>query len=188
MKVLERRYDIEDLWQIVRAADDDKRYELVEGEIIEMAPTGIWHGRLVTRLGRYLDSFVEAQDLGIVTSDTGYHQPSDRHNLLGPDVAFVEKERIKQPKSQEMAPLMPDLAVEIKSPSNTMAELRRKAGIYLQHGAQLVWIVMPDAQSVEVCRLDATGDMQSEVIGRHGALSGEDVLPGFRLELAKLFA
>ena len=188
LAVQQRLYDIEDLWRIVRDADDDKRFELIEGEIIEMAPTGIWHGRLVTRLGRYLDSFVEAQDLGIVTSDTGYHQPSDRHNLLGPDVAFVEKERIKQPKSQEMAPLMPDLAVEIKSPSNTIAELHRKAAIYLRHGAQLVWIVMPDAQSVEVCRLGADGEIHSEIIGRHGSLSGEDVLPGFTLPLAKLFA
>ena len=47
----------------------------------------------------------------------------------------------------------PTWRVEIKSPSNTMAELHRKAAIYLRHGAQLVWIVMPDTQSVEVCRL-----------------------------------
>ncbi len=188
MAVREVLYDIDDLWRITCDSDDDTRYELIEGDLIEMAPTGIWHGRLVTRLGRYLDSFVEANDLGIVTSDTGYYQPSDRHNLLGPDLAFVVKERIKQPKSQEMAPLMPDLAVEIKSPSNTMAELHRKASIYLKHGAQLVWIVMPDAQSVEVCRLGENDEIQSEIISIDSSLSGEDVLPGFSLELAALFA
>ena len=82
---------------------------------------------------------------------------------------------------------MPDIAVEVKSPSNTVAELRRKASIYLQHGTQLVWIVIPDRKGVEVCRLDDNGNMQTEFIGADGALSGEPVLPGFALELALLF-
>ena len=188
MEVQQRLYDIDDLWRIVCEADDDKRYELVEGEIIAMSPTGIWRGRLLIRLGRYLDSFVEANDLGIVTGDTGYYQPSDRHNLLGPDLAFVMNERMDQPKSQQMAPLMPDLAVEIKSPSNTLAELRRKAAIYLRHGAQLVWIVLPDTESVEIHRLGADGEKQREVIGLDGQLSGEGVLPGFSLALSTLYA
>ena len=188
MKVLERRYDIEDLWQIVRAADDDKRYELVEGVLIEMAPPGETHGYLTVLLSKYLVDYVIEHNIGRVTADSGFYSEEDRYTLLSPDVAFRRLDPDAEPASRKWVPVMPDLAVEIKSPSNTMAELRRKAAIYLQHGAQLVWIVMPDAKSVEVCRLDATGDMQSEVIGRQGALSGEDVLPGFRLELAKLFA
>jgi len=188
MAIQQRLYDIDDLWRMVCEADDDKRYELIEGEIIEIAPTGIWHGRLVIRLGGYLERFVEANQLGIVTGDTGYYQPADRHNLLGPDIAFASIDRIKQPKSQEFAPLMPDLAVEIKSPSNTMTELRRKAAIYLERGTQLVWIVLPDTESVEVHRLGADGEKQREVIGPDGQLSGEDVLPDFSLALSTLYA
>ncbi|MCY3780303.1 MAG: Uma2 family endonuclease [Chloroflexi bacterium] len=188
MAIQQRLYDIDDLWRIVCEADDDKRYELIEGEIIAMSPTGVWHGRLVIRLGGYVNSFVEANQLGVVTGDTGYYQPSDRHNLLGPDIAFASMERIAQPKSQEFAPLMPDLAVEIKSPSNTMTELRRKADIYLRHGTRLVWIIIPDSESVEVHRLGAEGARQREVIGIEGQLSGEEVLPGFRLALSTLYA
>ncbi len=83
---------------------------------------------------------------------------------------------------------MPDLAVEIASFCNPRDWIAEKLPKYLQHDAQLVWIVMPDAQSVEVCRLGANDEIQSEIIGMDGSLSGENVLPGFSLELAKLFA
>ena len=82
---------------------------------------------------------------------------------------------------------MPDLAVEIKSTSNTLAELRQKAAIYLSRETQLVWIIIPESRGAEVCRLNEGGDMETEFITEDGALSGESVLPGFRLELSALF-
>ena len=83
---------------------------------------------------------------------------------------------------------MPDIAVEVQSPNNTLAELRRKAVIYLQNGTQLVWIIIPDSKGAEVCRLDANGKIQTQFIAADGSLYGEQVLPGFQLELAALFA
>ena len=188
MAIQQRVYDIDDLWQLVCDADDDKHYELIEGEIIEMAPTGEEHGYLTIRLGRFLDPFVEQHNLGRVTADTGYYPTEDRTTLLSPDVAFRSLEHAAEPPSQKWVPVMPDLAVEIISPSNTMAQIRRKAAIYLNHGTRLVWIIIPKTKSVEVCRLDASGKIQSEVIGADGALSGEQVLPGFSLELSALFS
>ena len=84
-------------------------------------------------------------------------------------------------------PRFPDLAVEVVSPSDSMAQLRRKATILLERGAQLVWIVKPDEQEVEVRRLDADGDIAFETVGIDGSLSGEGVLPSFRLPLPALF-
>jgi len=69
-----------------------------------------------------------------------------------------------------------------------MTELRRRAAIYLERGTQLVWIVLPDTESVEVHRLGADGEKQREVIGPDGQLSGEDVLPDFSLALSTLYA
>lgn len=68
-----------------------------------------------------------------------------------------------------------------------MAELRRKALIYLDNGTQLVWIINPIGRIAEVCRLGEDGQFQSETVGIDGKLDGEDVLPGFELELRKLF-
>ena len=188
MEIQQRLYDIDDLWRIACEADDDKRYELIEGEIIAMVRPGFLHGRLVTRLERFLDEFAEDNALGIVTTDAGYHPPDSRNTVLGPDVAFIYYERVAEPYSRRWAPVMPDLAVEIKSPGNSLAELRRKAAIYLRHGARLVWIVLPDTESVEIHRLGADGEKQREVIGIEEQLSGEEVLPGFTLPLMKLFA
>ena len=82
---------------------------------------------------------------------------------------------------------MPDLAVEIKSPSNSMAELYRKSAIYLENGAQLVWLINPMKRIAEVCRLDDQDQLKIETVGIDGKLDGEDVLPGFELPLRQLF-
>ena len=183
MAVQQRTYDSDDLWQIVCDADDDKHYELIEGEIIEMSPPGEEHGSLAAEIARHIGNFAASRALGRLTVETGYHPPDDRLTLLAPAVAFTGRERLSQAVSKKWVPLMPDLAVEVQSPSNTLAELRQKAAIYLQHGSQLVWIVIPDKKDVEVCRLDAARQIQTEFVGADGRLSGEQIVPGFSLEL-----
>ena len=189
MEVRDRFYDIDDLWRIVSdPANSDRRFELVEGELFEMAPPGEEHGQLSIMLGKYLFDFVQENQLGRVTADTGYYPTEDRTTLLAPDIAFRRLEHTAAAPSQKWVPLMPDVAVEIKSPNDTMAELRRKAAIYLRNGTQRVWIVVPNSKSIEVCQLGEDDEIQRDVIAKDGMLSGENVLPGFELPLAKLFA
>ena len=106
---------------------------------------------------------------------------------MRPDVAFRSKARMSGPARAGYVPTMPDLAVEILSPSNTLPELRRKAEVYLRHGTTLVWLVNPDEKTVEVWRM-AGDEATSETIAPDGALSGENLLPGFSLALDTLFA
>ena len=188
MVLRQRVYDIDDLWQLVCDADDDKHYELIEGEIIEMSPPGGEHGAIAGEIFHIFRLFDPQRKLGVPTVDAGYHPPANRNILLSPDAAFTSIERAPKPFPRTWVPVMPDIAVEVLSPTNSMRQIRRKAAIYLQHGTQLVWIVIPKRKSVEVCQLDADGEVQSEVIDQDGSLSGESVLPGFCLELSALFS
>ena len=82
---------------------------------------------------------------------------------------------------------MPDLAVETASPSESLQQIRRKAAIYLDNGTSLVWIALPDEKGVDICRSSDGARLDIEFVGADGKLSGEDVLPGFELELSRLF-
>lgn len=188
METKQRLYDVDDLWELYcDRSNDHLRFELFDGEIIEMSGPGGVHGQIAIRLGSYLFIFVEGQNLGIVTGETGYHPPGDRYNLLLPDVAFISHRRAPDPFPEKLVPAMPDIAVEIRSPSNTLMELREKAHRYLRLGTTAVWTILPAERSVEVCRQTQAGETEREVFGPDDTLSGEDVLPGFKLEVRRIF-
>ena len=188
MKIWPGRYDIDDVWEIVhRPENDDKRFELLDGQLVEFPPAGFQHGVLAAEMCFHLYDANKRESLGLATARCGYHPPDDRWTVLGPSAAFTRKERVQYPLAKKYAARMPDLAVEIASFCNPRDWVGEKLPKYLQNGAQLVWIVIPDKQGVEVCRLDADGDIQSEFIGVEAVLSGEPVLPGFELKLSGLF-
>ena len=188
MELKQRLYDVDDLWDLLsQLPDDSNDYELIDGELIPMTPPGGEHGELALSLGSYIRAFVRENGLGRATVETGYHPADDRQTLLGPDIAFVSHERAPDPFPKRFVPVMPNLAVEILSPTDTIHKAREKAELYLGNGSQLVWIVLPDEQSVEVCRMTEAGEMKREVVGLDDSLSGEDVLPGFSLDVRRIF-
>ncbi len=189
MELQQRLYDVDDLWELGSQEEHrDKDYELIDGAIIEMTKPGGRHGKLVIRLGHYLYAYVEDNLLGHVTTETGYHPRDYRYTMLAPDLAFISYENAPDPFPEKWIPAMPDLAIEVRSPSNTFRELRDKAATYLRHGTTVVWIVMPATRSVEVWRRQEDGSFVNEVLPLSEALSGENILPGFELQLSVLFA
>lgn len=187
MEVKERVHDVDSFWHFVCQPENANRhFELINGEIVEMPQPGEEHGFLAGEVYHHFRLFDPQRKLGIPTVESGYYSLDDRSTVLGPDVAFRRVDAAA-PLQKRWAPTMPDLAVEIKSPSNTLTELRQKASIYLRRETQLVWIIIPETRGAEVWRLNEDGDMETEFITEDGALSGEDVLPGFRLKLSALF-
>ena len=188
MAIQEKLYTVDDVWQLaLQPENEGKQFYLIDGELVwEMAP-GYRHGRLAILIGHLLLVYAEERDLGEVTTETGYHPPDDRHTLLQPDVAFICKEKAPPATHEKFASVMPDLAVEISSPSNTLSELRRKAKVYLANGTELVWLVLPARAGVEVWRKGSDDKPAAEFVARDGSLTGETVLPGFELDLQRLF-
>ncbi len=188
MATREREYTVDDVWRLTSTPENESnRYALIDGELIVSMSPGYLHARLTSEISRLMGNFVVERDLGDVTVESGHYPPGDRRTLLLPDVAFIRKERAPVPDLARFAPLMPDLAVEIISPLQTLAQARRKARVYLRLGTAMVWLVDPSQKNAEVWTIAGDGAPQSETANLEGELSGGAVLPGFTLPLRRLF-
>jgi Uma2 family endonuclease len=172
----------EELLQLPRG---EFRAELINGELITMPLAGYPHGRIAARIAGPLEQFVFDKDFGAVfIADTGFKLTSNPDTVLGPDVAFVSKQRMKEiDESKVHFPGPPDLAVEVLSPGDRPNKVRTKISQWLGFGAKQVWIVDPKFRTVAIYRSlsDTTtfsGDAQ---------LEADDILPGFRISLERIF-
>ena len=185
MQVLERLIDADTFLELVELPEyRDREYELINGEMVEKPMAGDVQGDLAGEIYGSIFIFLRNQSLGKANFEVDYRSAVDRFLVLRPDVAYISYGRAPKPPHYGAIPRMPDLAVEVASPSNTVRELREKAAIYLRNETQLVWLVFPRQRRVEVHRADGSVD----ALSADDALSGEAVLPGFTLELRELFS
>jgi Uma2 family endonuclease len=158
--------------------------ELVEGTLVEK-PMGLYESVIAMLLGRELLNFILPRRLGLISGENG-----PLRLKLGlvrlPDISFILSARVKAAGGirEQIPSLIPDLAVEVLSPSNTRREMKRKREEYFSAGVRLVWIIDPAARSAEVY----TGEDDMTPLAPAGTLTGGDVLPGFELRLNDLFA
>ncbi len=157
-----------------------KLLELIEGGIIEKVAS-FTPSKIGSRINRFVGNFVDEQNLGYVTGADGSYVMSDKNSFM-PDVAYISRERLPEEPHRE-AHVPPDFAVEVKSPTDSKREMRKKAEKYLAFGTKLVWLVFPDEQEVEVY----DGDKDVQNFGMDAVLNGGDVLPGFRLAVSDIF-
>lgn len=169
------------------AVNQDLRLELTaEGELIIMPPTGgetgnrnfdltgqVWLWNRQAGLGKAFDS------------STGFRLP--KGSTRSPDVSWVRMERweaLTQEQRKKFLPLCPDFAIELVSETDDLDDAREKMQEYLENGLRLGWLIIPKAQQVEIYRQTR----EVEVLQSPTSLSGEDVLPGFVLDLQPVFA
>jgi Uma2 family endonuclease len=126
--------------------------ELIRGEVKRMSPTGITHGVFCSKVNSALESFVTANDLGIVCgAETGFIVERDPDSVLGADVAFISHERLaKIENPDKFGPFAPDLAVEVLSPGNRPGEIAEKVALYFGAGARAVWVFNPKKRTTAV--------------------------------------
>ena len=162
--------------ELFELPDDGYRSELIDGEMVIMTPTGAEHGVLTVRIGRLLDEYVSANELGVCCgAETGFILRRDPDSVRAPDAAFVAAARIPVTGvPRTYWPCAPDLAVEVMSPSDRLADMHAKVAEYFASGARLVWIVEPATRTVYVHR--PPHDVRA--LGNEDDLDGGDVLPG----------
>jgi Uma2 family endonuclease len=167
------------------SANSECRYDLIRGELIEMSPGGGRHGRIAIRIGRFLDEFVDRHGLGACFSaETGFVLAEHPDTVLAPDAAFVRSEHIPPEHEQDRYwRVVPDLAVEVVSPSDRVGEVSDKVAEYLDAGVRLLWLIEPRRRTVTVY----TPDRHARILREGDELDGGDVLPGFKLAVAELF-
>ena len=170
---------------LLRLDAEGVRGELIRGVLCETMPTGHRHGAIVANLVGELRTFVKPRRLGwLVASDSGVWLEREPDTVREPDIAFTSAEKI--PLEAEIpgyAEVVPDLVVEVASPSDNLREINDKAQMWLRYGVRLVWVVHPDTRTVDVHPADGA----AVTLGEDDALDGGDVLPGFDCTVSAIF-
>jgi Uma2 family endonuclease len=161
-----------------------ERYELIDGKLVLMSPVGDQHGGIELTVGAYLRQFVRAHNLGKVrVGEVGIYIRRDPDTIRAADVLFVSNDRYAQKSSAAYLDVAPDLVVEIMSPSDGWSDVQQKLRDYFGIGVRLIWVVDPTTRSVHAHR--SLTDVR--IFNEPDDLPGDDVLPGFSVNVAALF-
>jgi Uma2 family endonuclease len=168
-------------------------FELVNGEVIVLSPNVAGHNFTAKRLLRMLDQFIEAHKLGELAYETPFALTDTPDWVKGsrtPDLMFFRADRwmayiAAMPDWKEKPYiLVPDLAIEVVSPTDRYSEIDDKVESYLGDGVQIVWVVDPQRRKVTV---HTTDNDQPLILRQNATLTGGEVLPGFNASVKSLF-
>ncbi len=162
-------------------------HELVRGEVIELPPPNFEHGLICSNVVQILGSFAKQTGLGyVLCNDSAVQTTHGPDSVRGADISYYSHARLPRVRSMPAIPVVvPDLIVEVRSPSDRPGEIRAKVVEYLAAGVLMVWVVDPKRRTVVVHRPD-----QPEPISLAEAEVLENLpeLPGFRCPVADVFA
>jgi Uma2 family endonuclease len=170
---------------------DETFYEFIDGRWVETPPMSYFASLVANRMGRHLNIHIEQQTPcpGQVVVETLFRIPvaKDASRKRRPDLAFVSSERwpIDRPASlrEDAWDVVPDLAVEVVSPTDIAGDLLGKVKEYFQAGVRLVWVAYPIQRCIHV--YEAWNRIR--VVTETDELDCAEVLPGFRRSLDLLF-
>jgi Uma2 family endonuclease len=166
--------------------DDEPLFEIVDGQRVELPPMSVLASFISSLLVGELNGFAKSKPLGRAVMEILFNFPTLKRNRR-PDVAFVSFERWAKdrpvPERGNAWDVVPNLAVEVVSPTDFAEELLEKLTEYFQAGVQLVWVIYPRLRIVQVYESVS----RSRLLTESEELDGGAVLPGLRLPLTSLF-
>lgn len=172
--------------ELLNMPDDGLRYELIEGELIELTPPpGTLHGSVAGNAYLELRSFVDRQVLGrVFAAETGFRISANPDTVRAPDAAFVAADRLPEGDLPEgYLAFAPDLLVEVVSPSDRASDVQEKVHRWVDAGARLVWVAYPTTKSVAAYR----SRTEVTIVEGEELLDGAPVLDGFSIPVSRLF-
>jgi Uma2 family endonuclease len=171
--------------ELLRLPLGEWRYELVNGELRRMAPSGFTHGTVAAEVGARLTTFVREHGLGrSCAAETGFFLRRDPDTVRAPDAAFISTATLERASpTAGFFPAAPDMAVEVISPSDTYTKVEEKVAEWLAAGTKVVVVLDPERRAGRVYGLDG----EIVTLGATDTLSVPDLLPGWSLPLAEIF-
>lgn len=172
-------------FQLCQNNRDLRLERTAQGELIIMPPTGWGSGNRNAKLTARLEIWAEADDTGLAfDSSTAFILSNGA--IRAPDASWVRRERLEalNPDPAKFLPMAPDFAVELRSASDSLKTTQQKMHEYIDCGVRLGWLIDPQNQQVEIYRQGK----DVEVLPLPTSLSGEDVLPGFVLDLTQILS
>lgn len=167
--------------------DDGPLFEIIDGQKMELPPMSAYAGVVAFQIASRIDQFARPQKLGQAAVEVLFHLPLPVDRNRRPDSAYVSYQRWPKgrpiPGRDNAWDVVPELAIEVASPSDLADELMTKIDEYFRAGVQLVWVVYPLLPLVQVYE----SLTQVRGLTRTDELDGGSVLPGFRVPLAELF-
>jgi Uma2 family endonuclease len=155
------------------------------GDLLILPPAGGRTGKVNFTLGRLFGDWVDRDGTGLgFDSSTGFTLPNGA--IRSPDVAWVKRSRwesLSQSDQEGFPPLAPDFVVELRSPSDALDALKAKMEEYLANGTDLGWLIDPLERKVHVYRRRA----EVRSLDNPSTISGDPLLPGFTLDLERLW-
>lgn len=172
------------LLELCRANADLQIERTAQGELVIMSPTGGETGRRNAKLLARLVVWAEADGSGVVfDSSTGFILPNGAERA--PDASWLRRERwdaLGSDRQQRLVSVVPEFVLELRSPTDSVVELRAKMQEYMDNGAELGWLIETDPPRATVYRRGA----EPQVLDAPDVLRGDPVLPGFVLDLKSL--
>ena len=158
--------------------------ELIDGVLKERGMPSLRHGQVCLKAGRLIGNFVEDRQLGhTMSNDSHILIRKNPDTVRGPDLSYYSFQRLPPgPAPEGLSDVVPELVVEIRSPSNTWMAIFSKVGDYLQAGVTAILVLDPDGVTASVYR--GTGQV---ILHAGDTLTLPDVLPGFAVPVAKFF-
>jgi len=169
--------------RLIASPEAERRLELIDGEIAEKAMPIQEHAQIADEVSGLIRPFLKVHHPAYMGAEIRYKRLEDQRNSLLPDWSFQFKTD-QSIVTRGAVPAMPDFVLEVQSPDDSIADMRKKAGLYLTLGTRLVWLALPRRKVI----LSYWADGSEDVHTVEDTFDFRDLLPGFTIAVRDIFA